>query len=305
MASLTNFMENKLLGHALKIITMPVNPEIWVGCGLGDQTVPQEDGTGFYEPTATGAPPAPGVPDPGTNYYRVSLNPSTNNWYTPGGGAGNTEDRVTSNKQVIQFNQADPNGWGLVKYWGLFETDTTPTPFGWGTVNDPNGRIVAALDQPFFSVGSLNIALFPSPASGGFHNFLANGLLKHLFTGVAFSNAYTVYMTMSDSTLAMGDDLLMSALQANEQNMPGLVRQQYTPTDWQPIPIVDGTVNNAIEITFGPAQGDWPNTAGSIVLTTDVTAGSILMWAKCITMPETLDGQVIRWAPGNLILGLD
>lgn len=81
-------------------------------------TAPNEDGTGFTEPT-------------GGSYARVSVTNNTTNF-----PAATTTAGVTSKANGAKFTFTNPTGtWGAIGYYGWFTASTGGTPQYWNPLD--------------------------------------------------------------------------------------------------------------------------------------------------------------------------
>jgi hypothetical protein len=96
MGSLSNYAENKLLGHVLLGSAFSVPTNLYVGLSTAD---PTDDGSGNAEPSGNG-------------YARVNFN----TWAT-------AASRATSNSGAITFPQASGN-WGTITHVTLWDAST-------------------------------------------------------------------------------------------------------------------------------------------------------------------------------------
>ena len=163
MGSFSNYLENKILNHILKVSSFSVPANIYVALSTTD---PDDSGSGISEP-ADGA------------YARVLCN----TWNT-------ASARATKNTGAIQFAEA-VNAWGNISHFALFDAITGGNMLGHGSFATPRyvggGQIYTVYAEEM--IISFN--------SGGVSNYLANALLNHTFKVSSFSVPTNIYVAVS------------------------------------------------------------------------------------------------------------
>jgi hypothetical protein len=163
--SLSNYAENKLLDHVLKVAAFSVPANLYVALSLAD---PTEDGSGLDEPA-------------GGAYARVQCNA----WDV-------AANRATSNTSVIQFPRATDD-WGAITHWALFDASSGGNMLAYGALTGPSSLTILDTMRPRIVAGGLDIAF----QSGGFSTYLANELLDHLLKVGAYSVPTDLYLGFS------------------------------------------------------------------------------------------------------------
>lgn len=135
--------------------TVDLYTSCYLGLSLED---PGDDGTGFVEPS-------------GNDYRRVligkTVKNSSNSGYTiqkemmSTSYNGETLNRTFKNNETIYFDEAIPDGWGRVYYFGLFNTsDLSETvPYMWGKLTAEDGVLIPANTIPIFRKGCFEVSL--------------------------------------------------------------------------------------------------------------------------------------------------
>lgn len=156
MGSLSNFAENELLDHVLKVgaYTPPTN--IYVCLHTAD---PTDAGTGAEVADANG-------------YARVACNV----WNVAAA-------RATANTNLVEFPQATGAGWGTVTHWSLKDSNV----YGSGNMLAhgafTNSKTIVPGNIPKIAAGELDISV----VTGAINNYLANKLLDHLLKTAAYT----------------------------------------------------------------------------------------------------------------------
>jgi hypothetical protein len=165
MGSLSNYAENELLDHVLKVgaYTQPTN--LYIALSTAD---PTEDGSGLAEPS-------------GGSYARVLCN----GWDT-------AASRATQNTAAIQFARAS-GSWGTVTHFAIFDAITGGNMIAHGALSSPSSLAIASGMRPRFAAGAIDISFL----TGGFSTYLANELLDHLFKVGAYSVPTNLYVGFS------------------------------------------------------------------------------------------------------------
>jgi hypothetical protein len=118
MASMTDFLENKLIDHLFRGVPYTAPAGLYVGLFTA-------------APSDTGG----GTEVSGPGYARVNLAPSVTNWASTGGATTTTNPSAgtsgtTSNNALISF--PTPSGsWGTVTHVGIFDASTAGNLLFW------------------------------------------------------------------------------------------------------------------------------------------------------------------------------
>lgn len=175
MGSLSNYAENELLDHVLKVGAFPQPSNIYVALSTAD---PTEGGGSIAEPS-------------GGSYARVACN----TWNA-------AASRSTANTNAVQFPRATGN-WGTITHFALFDAITSGNPLAYGAIANPSSLVVSSGRRPRFVAGSLVLTW----VANGVSDYLANKLLDHLLKGSAYSvptNLYAGFSTANPTDDASG-----------------------------------------------------------------------------------------------------
>jgi hypothetical protein len=133
--------------------------------------------------------------------------------------------------------------------------------------------------------------------AGTFSHYLENKLLDHVFGGGDFSRPSTVYFALF--TVAPSD-----AGGGTEVSGGGYARAAVTNNSTN-FPAADnGAKENAVEVVFPHATGDWGEVE-AVGLLDASTAGNLLAWALLGEAKNVISGDVPRLAPGDVSFTLD
>lgn len=167
MGSLSNYAENKILDHVLKVspFTQPTN--IYIGLSTAD---PLDTGAGIAEPVGGG-------------YVRVICN-----------GWDAAASRVTANTADVVFPEATGD-WGTITHFALFDAITAGNMLAHGAL-----AVSKAVDTGIdakFAAGDIDVVF----NSGGLSTYLANALLDHLFKNIAYTVPTNIYVALTTVTI--------------------------------------------------------------------------------------------------------
>jgi hypothetical protein len=170
MGSLSNYAENELLDHLLKVGAFSVPSNIYVALSTAD---PLDDGSGLAEPS-------------GGSYARVACN----SWNAASG-------RAATNAAVVQFARATVN-WGALTHFALFDASTGGNMLAHGSLFAPDGTTPLTLTvttdmRPRIPAAALSV----SWNSGGLSNYAAHKLLDHLLKTASFTVPSNIYVAFS------------------------------------------------------------------------------------------------------------
>lgn len=127
--SFSNYLENKIIDHLLKVASFTVPSNLYIGLSTAD---PGDSGGTLAEPV-------------GNNYARVLCN----SWDTASGGA-------SSNSALVTFPTATGN-WGTITYACIFDAISGGNLLisGQLTIN----KTVTSGDTIQFAIGDLDVSL--------------------------------------------------------------------------------------------------------------------------------------------------
>lgn len=165
MGSLSNYAENELLDHVLKVGAYAQPTNLYIALSTAD---PTEDGSGIAEPSGDG-------------YARVVCN----SWDV-------AASRATANAAIVQFDRATDD-WGAITHFAIFDHVSAGNMIAHGALSFPSTLTILDGMRPRFPVGSLDVSF----DAGGFSTYLANELLDHLFKVGAYSVPTNLYVGFS------------------------------------------------------------------------------------------------------------
>jgi len=167
MGSLSNYAENALLDHVLKVSALSVPANIYIALSTTD---PTEDGSGISEPV-------------GNNYSRIQCN----SW-----SAG--ANRRVSNSSAVSI--ATPSGsWGVIGWAAIYDAIAGGNMLAHGALSAP--RTIGLGSVMTFDVGAIVVSF----STGGISNYLAHKLLDHLFKTASFTVPTNIYVGYALGTI--------------------------------------------------------------------------------------------------------
>jgi hypothetical protein len=172
MGSISNYLENELLDHVLKVgaFTQPAN--LYIALSTAD---PLDDGSGLSEP---------GV----GSYARVVCN----SWET-------ATNRHIENSASISYPQATAD-WGTITHIAIMDDPTAGNMIAHGALSSS----VAVLNGNVMSFDAGEIDVYWS--SGRLSNYLANALLDHVFGGDTYTPPTNIYVALATATITDATD---------------------------------------------------------------------------------------------------
>lgn len=169
MGSLSNYAENKLLDHVLKVAAFTVPTNLYFAFSTAD---PLDDASGNAEPSGFG--------------YERTL---CNSWSA-------ASSRAISNSADITFPQAS-GSWGTIAYWSIWDAQIAGNMIAHGAFSA--SKAVVSGNIPKVNAGDVDISF----NSGGVTTYLANKLLDHVFKVGAYTVPTNLYAGLS--TTSPGD----------------------------------------------------------------------------------------------------
>lgn len=143
MASMSDYLENKLIDHLFRGVSFTAPTAIHVGL----LTAAPSDTGGGTEVT-------------GGSYARVALAPSTTNWAATNGATTTTNPSsgtggTTSNNVAITFPSPTAN-WGVVTHFALYDAASAGNLFFWQALTT-NKTINNGDAAPSFAISALTV----------------------------------------------------------------------------------------------------------------------------------------------------
>jgi len=170
--SFSDYVENKLLDHVLKVSSYSVPANIYIALSLAD---PLDDGSGLAEPA-------------GGDYARVLCN----DW-NPASG------RRTRNTNQVTFATATA-AWGEVTHFAIMDAIADGNMLASGMLYQ--SRIVTTGKTVLFEPNELMIYW----EKGGLSNYLANALINHVFKVSSYSVPANIYIALATDTINDASD---------------------------------------------------------------------------------------------------
>lgn len=141
MASMTDYLENKLADHLFRTTTYSQPSTLYIGLYTA-------------APSDTGG----GTEVSGNAYARVACNPSNSNWTGTHGnttGASSGTGGQVTNAADVTFPTPTPSGWGTVTHFGIFDASTSGNLLFHAALT--SSKTINAGDTVKFSAGQLTV----------------------------------------------------------------------------------------------------------------------------------------------------
>ena len=164
MGSLSDYIENEILDHVLKVgaFTQPTN--LYIGLSTAD---PLDDATGIAEPS-------------GGAYARVNHNA----WDT-------ASSRATENTGTVSFPEAT-GSWGTITHFFISDALTAGNMIAHGSLS--SSKTIGSGDNASFQDGAIDISF----NAGGISNDLSNKVLDHIFINTAYTVVTNIYTSLKN-----------------------------------------------------------------------------------------------------------
>ena len=143
MASMSNYLENKLADHLFRTTTFSQPAELHVGL----LTAAHSDTGGCTEVS-------------GGSYARVQLNPGDANWkgtHASTSGASSGTGGTVSNAVAITFPAPSAN-WGSVTHFGIYDASSGGNLLFWAALTTPK-TVNSGDAAPSFAVDALTVQI--------------------------------------------------------------------------------------------------------------------------------------------------
>jgi len=266
---LTNYLENELLDHVLKVGAWNRPANLYVRLCTAD---PGE--------TAT---PATLVEPSGGAYTPIAID---GNW-----SAGSS--RATANNTTITFVESTSN-WGTISHFAVADTTTTTgNVLAYGEVS-PNKTITTGTNVSI-SVGDLDV----SWNAGRMSTNLANKLLDHVFKGDAYTPETVLFVGLCTATPVDGDT---GNLTGKEHSGDGYIR--VSEDNWDAAS--GGVSQNTDLLEWDAASGSWGTVTHFAVLNTSTQAtGNLLFYGTLTTARSVESGDTINAPIGTITVTMD
>lgn len=264
---LSNYAENKLLDHLLKVAAFTRPANLFLATCTAD---PGETGTGgtIVEPDAADA------------YARQPCDDWTE-----------AASRASANSVAIVYPEATGT-WGALTHFAILDTVTLAAGniIAYGLIT-PNKTITTS-DQLEIAIGDLDV----SWNAGGLSDYAANALLDHLFYNTPFGQPTSIYIALCTATIADSDT-------GTTISEPGENYARVNHDDWKIA--AAGASSNSGAIIFAAATGGTWGTITDFALCNTLVTGNVLCHAECTVAKQIEVGDIARFADGTLDVTAD
>lgn len=239
MGSITDFLENELLDHALNNATYTAPTNIYLALATADPT-DAATGASMNEVANSGS------------YARTEIT------------VGVASSRRVTQDADVDFPQAS-GSWGTVTHWAITDSAThgAGNVLAHGALGE--SKAIVSGNSPTVASGEVYVEF----SAGEISNYLADELLDHVFNNAAFTSPTTTYVALCDATVS--DSSTGSTI--SEPSGGSYAREEVQPNGGSS-PTWDlaasGVVDNGAAVTFTTATASW----GTIVAVAIVDASS-------------------------------
>lgn len=272
MGKLSNYAENKVLDHVLKVANYARPANLYLGLCTAD---PTDAGTG-----ATIAEPID-APSSDASYVRKACD----TWTT-------AASRAISNSVLITFNNAETN-WSPITHFAVVDAAGTSVGnmIAYGLVT-PNKTFYIG-NTPNVAIGDLDVSF----DAGGASNYLANELLDHLFVGSSFPQPAALYVALATSGILDAD----TGATITE---PGANYARIQHTTWSASS--SGISKNTGTIVFAKATAAWGTITDVGLLDALASSASNLLVHTTLATAQPVEiGDIAKWTTNAFVITLD
>ena len=268
---LSNYAENKMLDHILKVASFTRPAALFLGLCTGD---PLDAGTGGSITE----------PDTGTDVDASYVRKSCDNWAA-------AASRATSNGALITFEDAITD-WDAITHFAILDTVTllTGNVIAYGAVT-PNKTFLTG-NTPGVAIGDLDVSVDAAGAS----DYLANKILDHLLKDDAYTQPAAIFVALCTATIADNDT-------GTTISEPGENYARIGHDDWKIA--AAGASSNSDTIVFAKATGGTWGTISHFGLCDSLTTGNLLIHAALNTSQPIEIGDIAQWTDGALDITMD
>ena len=266
MGKLSNYAENKMLDHVLKVAAYTRPTHLWLGLCTGNPIDTGSGGT-ITEPSDIG-------------YTRESCD-----------GWTSAESRATANDALITFPDATEN-WAPITHFAVLDTSVLATGniIVYGPVT-PNKTFYTG-NTPNVAIGDLDVSVDAAGAS----DYLANKILDHLLKGTAYTPPESIFIALCTATILDNDT-------GTTISEPGQNYARIQHNGWKIA--AAGASSNSDTVVFAKATGGNWGTITHFGLMDTLTTGNLLIHAALNTEQPIEVGDIAKWADGSLKITLD
>jgi len=263
---LTNYLENELIDHVLKVGAWSRPANLYVALCTAD---PGETATG-----ATLTEPA------GNGYARVAIDAD---WAAAAA-------RATSNSGIVTFAIAT-GAWGTITHFAIVDSASgAGNVLCYGEVT-PNKSVTAGMNISI-AVGDLDV----SWQVGAMSDYLADKLLDHCLKGTSYTAPTHLNVAFATVTIVDAD----TGSTIHEPAAGGYAR---IPYDTWKISVAGVSFNTSV-ITFAEASGAW-GTITHFALCDTLATGQVLFYGTLTTARVVGNGDTVSFPAGALSITLD
>ena len=263
---LTNYAENKMLDHILKVASFTRPTALFLAACDAD---PGETATGgsISEPS-------------GGNYAR-----------RPNDDWGAAASRAAANDAAVTFATATAL-WGAMGYFAILDTLTLATGnvIAYGAISP--ARTISTGDQMIIAIGDEDVSV----DAAGSSDFLANAMLDHLLADTPLGVPTAIFIGLATGAILDADT-------GTTISEPG---ENYARIQHDGFKIAAaGASSNSGTIVFAKATGGTWGTISHWACLNSSATGNLLIHAAVTTEKEILVGDTGQWADGALDITID
>jgi len=262
--SLSNYMEDIILDHVLKTAIYTAADTLYVGLS----TVSIDDATTGGDVTEPSA----------MAYARVEMN----TWDA-------SASRATENTDVVTFVESEGD-WGTISDWFVADHISTGNIICYGTFS--TGKAVGTGDNPSIAAGGIDVSV----DAGGMVTDIADKILDHIFKTAIYTAATTLYVGLSDGTIAdatTGGDVSEPAAGAYAR---------LACNTWDAS--ASGATENTAAITFAKATASW-GTITDFFIADHLTTGNMLFYEAADASKAVGTNDTVQFDAGSFDITLD
>jgi len=266
MGKLSDYAENEVLDHILKVGAFNRPAALFLGLCTGD---PLDAGTGGT------------ITEPSDAAYARQ---SCDDWDA-------AASRATANSTSIAFPECTED-WDPITHFAILDTVTLAT-----------GNIIAygpvTPNKTFYSGNTPNVALGELDVSvdaAGMSDYLANAILDHLLADTPYAQPGSIFIALCTATVLDNDT-------GSTISEPGENYARIQHDGWKIA--AAGASSNSGTIVFPAATGGTWGTITHFGLCDTLTTGNLLIHAALNTEQPVELSDVAQWADGTMIVTAD
>jgi hypothetical protein len=265
MGKLSNYAENKMLDHVLKVAPYTRPTHLFLALCEAD---PTDAGTGGT------------ITEPGDVAYARQ---QCDDW-------GAAASRAAANSTLMTFPDCTED-WNAITHFAILDTSVLATGniIAYGEVT-PNKTFYSG-NTPNLATGDLDVSVH----AGGASDYLANSILDHLLADTPFAQPDCLF-------IALATGAILDADTGSTISEPGENYARIQQDDWKIA--AAGASSNSGGLVFARATGTF-GTISHFGLCDTLTTGNLLIHAALNTAQPVEVGDIARWADGSAIITLD